>query len=252
MTNLNALPAPGNVLEGLSKLGSAIVGLSAFAYIAGLVKLTAMYKAINAEWVTDFLVAQDIMRAGLGPLAMVGVVGAATIYIYSSRSWVYIKLFTLLFVSLALLCVNFIPLDVDSQSWFKSYKFSQLISNSLYMVSGVVVASSVLEIVINKRFNKLIAFSVLIGALCSLYITPVYLGRVWADSVLTGEAALGKAAGEQFNSGSCYLLSNVNSKYLIGCISSGRVSRVQMVEVDKDVSFELEDRELPKIKSSKN
>lgn len=247
MTNLNALPTSGNVLEGLSKLGSAIVGLSAFAYIAGLVKLTAMYKAIDAEWITDFLVTQDIIRAGLGPLAMVGVVGAATIYIYSSKVWVYAKLLTLLFFSLALLCINFIPVNVDFQSWFKDYRFSQLISSSLYVISGVVVSSSILEIVINKRFNKLIAFGVLIGSLCSLFITPMYLGRVWANSVVKGEVALGKAVGEQFKADSCYLLGNVNSKYLLGCISSGKIYRVQMVEVGKDISFEQKEMDRTKL-----
>ncbi len=238
MTNLNALPAPGNVLEGLSKLGSSIVGLSAFAYIAGLVKLNSMYNTIGAGWLTDFLVTQDILRAGLGPLAMVGVAAAATTYIYSSKGWVYLKLLTLLASSLFLIYVVFVPSGVVAQDWFRDYKFSKLISNSLYLVSGIVVSSSILEVVVNKNFNKLIASGFLIGSLFSLYITPMYLGRVWADSVLSGDVKLGRVIDEQHKKGSCYLLGNINSKYLIGCVSSGKISQVQMMDVDKDTAFE--------------
>jgi len=238
MDNASVTPVPGNLLEILSKLGSAIVGLSVFAYIAGFVKLISMYGAIDASWVIDFVVTQDVIRAGLESLAMVGVAVAAGVYICSSRNLVLIKILTFLLVSLLLIYLKFVPADRWGQGWFGSYKFSQFISYSLCLVSGVLVAYSVFEFIVTRLFGVKILICFMVGAVFSLYVTPVYLGKVWAESLVSDDVKFAKAVGEQYKSESCYLLGNVNSKYLIGCVSGGKVGRIQMVEVSKDISFE--------------
>jgi len=240
MNRVSAPPAPSSLLEGLSKLGSAIVGLSAFAYIAGFIKLIAMYDSVGAGWIIDFIVTQDIIRAGLEPLAMVGVTGAASAYILSSRNWATAKLLTFLFIAITLTYAKFIPSEGWSENWINSYKFSKLISYILYLISGVLVAYSVSEVAIDKRFSGKNAAIFFIGATFSLYITPTYLGKVWANTIISSENKLPKAIGEQYKGESCYLLGNVNSKYAIGCISSSKVGRVQLIEVGKDVAFTRE------------
>lgn len=238
MNNVSVVPAPGNLLEVLSKIGSAIVGLSTFAYIAGFVKLMSMYNSIDASWVIDFVVTQDIIRAGLEPLAMVGVSAAASAYIFSSKNWVVVKMLTFVVVSLILIYMKFMPSDEWAQGWFESYKFSRFISYGLYLASGVFISYSVFEFIVNKYFGSGVVVCFFVGAIFSLYITPVYLGRVWADSVVGGDVKFARAVGEQYKSESCYLFGNVNSKYLVGCVSGGKVGRIQLVEVGKDVSFE--------------
>lgn len=78
----------------------------------------------------------------------------------------------------------------------------------------------------------------LVGAIFSLYVTPVYIGKVWANSIVGGDIKFAKAIGEQYKSESCYLFGNVNSKFLIGCVSGIKVGRIQLVELGKDVAFE--------------
>ncbi|WP_053121987.1 hypothetical protein [Pseudomonas sp. P1.31] len=238
MKNVSVIPSPGNLLEVLSKIGSAVVGLSAFAYIAGFVKLMSMYSSIDASWVIDFVVTQDIIRAGLEPLAMVGVSAAASAYIFSSKNWVVVKMLTFVVVSLILIYLKFMPSDGWAQGWFESYKFSRFISYGLYLASGIFVSYSVFQFILNKSSVASVVVCFLVGAIFSLYITPVYLGKVWAASIVGGDVKFAKAMGEQYKSESCYLFGNVNSKYLIGCVSEGKVGRIQLVEVGKDVSFE--------------
>ena len=238
MNNVSVTPVPGNLLEVLSKIGSAIVGLSVFAYIAGFVKLMSMYSSIDASWIMDFVVTQDIVRAGLEPLAMVGVTAAANAYICSSKNWLVVKMLTFVVFSLCLIYLKFMPSEQWADGWFESYNFSRFISYSLYLASGVLVSYSVYELVVNKLFRANVLICFLVGALFSLYITPVYLGKAWAESIIDGDIKFAKAAGEQYKSGSCYLFGNVNSKYLIGCLDEGKVGRIQLVEVGKDVAFE--------------
>ncbi|MHC8326037.1 hypothetical protein [Pseudomonas sp. LB1P83] len=238
MNNVSVTPAPGNLLEVLSKLGSAIVGLSVFAYIAGFVKLMSMYNSIDAGWIIDFVVTQDIIRAGLEPLAMVGVTASASAYIFSSKNWVVVKILTFIIVSLFLIYLKFMPSGGWAQGWFESYKFSTFISYSLYLVSGVLISYSVFEVVVNKLFGVRVVICFLVGAIFSLYVTPVYIGKVWADSIVSGDIKFAKAIGEQYKSESCYLFGNVNSKFLIGCVSGIKVGRIQLVELGKDVAFE--------------
>lgn len=237
MNKLNAPPAQGNLLEGLSKFGSSIVGLSAFAYIAGFVKLIAMYDAINATWVIDFLVTQDIIRAGLEPMAMVGVAAAASAYIFSSRTMVAIKLITFILIITSLVYFKFIPQDGWSENWYNSYRFSKFLSYILYLASGVLIAYSVFEITINKKISKAAVVGFLIGATCALYITPTYLGKIWATSISKAEIRFPKAIGEQYKNEPCYLLGNVNSKYVIGCIKELKVGKIQLIDIGKDVAF---------------
>lgn len=239
MNRVSGPPAPNSLLEGLSKFGSAIVGLSAFAYIAGYVKLIAMYNSVNAGWLIDFVVTQDIIRAGLEPMAMVGVTVAAIAYILSSQKWVIAKTLAYLFFIITLTYVKFIPSDGWGE-WFNSYKFSKFISYILYLTSGILVTYSVFEAAIHKKYNGKIAACFLVGATFSLYITPTYLGKVWASLITSSETTLPKVIGEQYKGESCYLLGNINSKYVIGCIASSKVGRVQLIEVGKDVAFTRE------------
>ncbi|PYB81569.1 hypothetical protein DMX03_24410 [Pseudomonas koreensis] len=238
MNSVSVAPAPGNLLEVLSKLGSAIVGLSVFAYIAGYAKLMSMYSSINAGWLIDFVVTQDILRAGLEPLAMVGVTGAASAYILSTKSWIVLKMLTFSIFSLLLIYLKFMPSNVLVVGWFESYKFSTFISYFLYLVSGIFISYSVFEVVVGKAFGVKVLMCFFVGALFSLYVTPVYLGKVWANSIVSGDMNFSKAVGEQYKNESCYLFGSVNSKYLIGCVSGNKVGRIQLVEVGKDIAFE--------------
>lgn len=237
MDRISAPPASSSLLEGLSKLGSAIVGLSAFAYIAGYVKLIAMYNATNAGWLLDFVITQDIIRAGLEPSAMVGVTGAASAYILLSRNWTIAKIVTFILITVALTYAKLIPSGEWGADWTSSYKFSRFISHALYLISGVLIAYSLVATIKNKRLSKKSAACFVIGATISLYITPTYLGQVWATSITSSENRLPKVIGEQYKGEACYLLGNVNSKYAIGCVVSAKVGRVQLIEVGKDVAF---------------
>lgn len=238
MNDANANTAPSNLLEGLSKLGSSIVGLSAFAYIAGFVKLKAMYDSIGAVWIVDFVTTQDIIKAGLEPLAMVGVTGTATCYILASKSWVAVKLLTFFAISSFLIYSIYMPATGFAQDWFESYKFSKFIAYFLYLISGFLVSSSVFKVVMSGKLYKLAAGAFIVGALFSLYLTPIYLGKIWANSVISGDVKLARAIGDQYETEMCYLLGNVDSKYLIGCVVSKKMTRVQLVEIGKDVAFE--------------
>lgn len=240
MNNVSVTPVSGNLLEVLSKLGSAVVGLSVFAYIAGFVKLMSMYGSIDAGWVIDFVVTQDIIRAGLEPLAMVGVAAATSAYIFSTKTLVVVKILTFVFVSLFLIYIKFMPLDGWVQGWFESYRFSKVISYSLYLISGVLVSYSLFQVVVSKSFGSKVLVCFLMGSVLALYVTPVYLGKVWAESIVGGGMKFARAIGEQYKNESCYLLGNVNSKYLIGCVNGNKVGRIQLVETGKDVSFEGE------------
>lgn len=238
MSDANVNTGPSNLLEGLSKLGSSIVGLSAFAYIAGFVKLKSMYTAVDAAWIVDFLTTQDVVKAGLEPLAMVGVTAVATCYILVSRSWVAVKLLSFFVLLLFLICSIYVPTGGFEQGWFESFKFSKFIAYFLYMVSGFLVSYSVFKVFMDRKLYKRATAAFMVGMLCSLYLTPVYLGEVWASSVVGGEVKLPRALGEQYKSEMCYLLGNVNSKYLIGCIVLKKMARVQLVDVGGGIAFE--------------
>lgn len=235
-SKVNAVPK--DLLDGLSKLGGSIVGLSTFAYIAGIVKLKSMYASINAAWIIEFVTTQDIVKAGLDPLVMVGVTCAATYYILASRSLVVIKLLTFFVLSLFLIFTIYTSSSLFSKGWSEVLNVSEFIACFLYFVSGFLVSCSVFKMVVDGKFYKLPAAAFMIGALLSLYVTPVYLGKVWAGSVVNGKAKLPRAIGDQYKLDTCYLLGNVNSKYLIGCISSEKLKRAQLVDVGKDVAFE--------------
>lgn len=238
MSDSKVSTVPNRLLEGLSKLGGSIVGLSAFAYIAGIVKLKSMYASIGAAWIAEFVTTQDIVKAGLDPLVMVGVTCAATYYILASRSLVVIKLLTFFVLSLFLILTIYTPSSLFAKEWSVIFNVSEFTACFLYIVSGFLVSCSVFKMVEDGGFYKLPAAAFMIGALLSLYVTPVYIGKVWASSVVSGKAKLPRAVGDQYQLGTCYLLGNVNSKYLIGCVVSEKLKRVQLVDVGKDVAFE--------------
>ncbi|WP_339497487.1 hypothetical protein [Pseudomonas sp. EA_15y_Pfl1_P101] len=240
MNTLSVPPVPTNLLEGLGKLGSAIVGLSVFAYIAGFVKLMSMYESLNAGWVIDFAVTQDILRAGLEPLAMVGVTCAASTYIFFSGKLVTAKIVSFLLLSLTLIFLKYMPTDELNKDWMNSYKFSKLICYSLYLIAGTLVTLAVFQVCIHKKLNAKIAICFLLGALFALYITPLYLGKVWGSSILSGDIKLPKAVGEQYKTEQCYLLGNINSKYAVACIESKKIGRIQLIEIGKELSFTKE------------
>jgi hypothetical protein len=237
MNSEGAPSVPNNLLEGLGKLGSAIVGLSAFAYVAGFVKLIAVYGALKANWIIEFVVTQDILRAGLEPMAMVGATGAATAYIFWSRGWVFLKILSFLAVSAMIIYIQTIPSTGFDENWYDDYRFSRAISYYLYLVTGMLGAYSVFEIAVVKSFSVKAIAGFLLAAVFALYITPTYLGKTWAHSVVSGKNILAKVVGDQYKGESCFLLGNVNSKYLIGCLVAGNMERFQMIEVDKEVAF---------------
>lgn len=231
--NESLSPTTNDFLDGLAKLGGAIVGLSLFAYVAGYVKALAMYGAIGAGWVVEFLSAHDILRLGSYSLIMLVVVLLGGAYIFYTQGWVRLKILSFWLAGVSLSYFMFHPVEMGRRDWFGSYEWADVIVAVCFVTSGCLLSySGFLYMVLG--FSRRMFFSVLIGGLITLYIIPTYLGRAWAHGVLTEQISMPKASGDK---GGCYLLGNVNSKYLIGCLSGGKVVMLKMVEVDKDISF---------------
>lgn len=231
---------PSSIIDALGKLGSAIVGLSAFSYIAGLTKINFMYGAIDASWLVEFATTQDILRNGLEPLAMVAITGLASVYVFSSTKWIATKLISFLLASFLLLYFNLRPPESINADWLASYKSYKLVCHTLYLISGTLIGHTLFIALKHKIISRATAFSFLTGALLSLYITPKYLGTAWATNIITKEIKLAKAIGAEYKDNDCYLLGNINSKYIIGCIKSEKLNKIQIIEPEKEIFFSQE------------
>ena len=223
-----------NLLEILTKLGSAIVGLSAFAYIAGYIKAISMYKAIGGDWIVEFLTVQDVLRIGSYSLAMTGVVCISSAYIIYSKGWVKLKLLTFWVIGVALSYYVTSPRPGATEIWYSSHEVAGLISSTLFFTAGCLISFYLYTHFINEKISRGAVISIFIGGVISLYILPTYLGKAWGYRVLTESAELPKVSDEKNN---CYLLGNVNSKYLIGCVSEAKINSLKMIEINKETSF---------------
>ena len=220
--------------DALTKLGGAVVGLSLFAYIAGYVKAVAMYKAIGGGWVVEFLTSQDILRVGSYSLVMVGVVTLAGTYIFHTRGWVWLKILSFWITGSVVCFFMFAPKAGWGGDWFASFSTADFIIGLSFLSSGCLLACAG-YVYVNAGLTRMVFLLALLGGLISLYLTPNYLGRLWGYEVLTAQTALPKTSDLKSD---CYLLGSVNSKYLIGCVSNGKMIEMKMVEIDKDVSFQ--------------
>ncbi len=226
-------PSTSDFLDGLTKLGGAIVGLSLFAYIAGYVRSLAMYKSIGGVWVIEFLSAQDVLRVGSYSLVMVGVVFLCGTYICFTRGWVWLKILSFWLAGVMVSFFMFAPKAGWNDDWLTSYESVGFIGGVLFLTSGCLLSGAGF-LYISVGVSRKVVVLVLLGGLISLYVIPNYLGKAWGHEVLAGRAGLPKTSDVKSN---CYLLGGVNSKYLIGCFSEGKMVMVRMVEIDKEVSF---------------
>ncbi len=225
-------------LDRLGQLGASLVGLSAFAYIAGYFKLKHSYSVIGAEWVISFLSGEDILRAGLGPMALFGLSILSCVIMVGSGALVKTKIATFLVLIAIVLFVlrgGDQVASPDLPTVLSEYNFSYAIANFLYAASGALLVYCVYKFIfvgLNGATSILFVGALMMG----LYAAPVYLGHSWGKAAIANDPSFLPWVKNANEKGSGWrLIGNVNGKYLLMSNRTGLGDTYfQLVEIGPD------------------
>lgn len=205
-------------LDRLGQLGAALFGLSVFAYIAGYFKLKNIYEVVGAGWAIDFVLAEEILRAGLGPMALFGLAIASCMIMIGSGDLVKSKIITFLVVTAGIqfaLHSDFLSPEQDLPSVFVRYNTAYAITNFLYSATGALLVYCAYRAIL-KGVDGMVVFMAALSLMFGLYVSPVYLGKSWGKAAIADDPSfLPWVAGADENDMGWRLIGNVGGKYLL-------------------------------------
>src|SRR6185312_3183367 len=210
------IKAAAAVLGLLPQLAGLIVGLTAVAYVVGWRETTAFYNGLGAPWVTNLLVASQVIRSSIWIVSGIGFFFVVSIYMLSqgAASAKSLRLWSLIFMGIAIALYIAFQFTPPAISGLLAAGTSICWSWSTGLALGELVASLAANQVQWHAYHVSILYFVVITGL--IFVSDT-LGRIHAQTVVETQGkdlALVTIGGPAANAG-WHLISPVGDKLLL-------------------------------------